>query len=116
MSKAIRKVIEVAQHRNGVSGEPFSVVRFTSTEAEGEFIGVVFGERGTCAVLNVPMLAQGNIAFANGNSWREDYFETELREAIAEYESKWRERIYAARERDKQANEKRTNAHKENAA
>jgi hypothetical protein len=36
------------------------------------------------AVLDIAMLAAGNITFARGNSWRGDHFEGELRAAISE--------------------------------
>lgn len=86
MSKQTIKVLEVDYHRNGISGIGFNVVRFTdSASAPGEFVAVLFPEAGACAVLNVPMLAQGNIAFGEGNSWRGDHFEGALREVIKQY-------------------------------
>lgn len=80
-----RKVTAVAQHRNGIGGEPFYVVTFTYEEAK--MVGVVFpehdaeGEMDTkatvracrVAVLDVSLLAQGEIAFGH-NSWRGDEF------------------------------------------
>lgn len=80
------KILEVAYHRNGVCGNGFSVVLFDFL-AGGEtsprkMVGIVFEERGNCAVLDANETAKGNIAFANGNSWRGDHFEADLREAI----------------------------------
>lgn len=84
---------EIAHHRNGVGGAPFSVVNFVCPEA-GEMVAVVFDLEedhdeitwdGRCAVLNRNMLASGIIAFGE-NSWRGDQYESELREAIAEWD------------------------------
>lgn len=83
---AKRKILEVDYHRNGIGGIGFHIVRFEDKDsADGEFVGVVFPESGACAVLNVPQLAKGNIAFARGNSWRGDYFEGDLRDAIKKH-------------------------------
>lgn len=92
------KALEVARHRNGVCGEPFYVVRFVCPEGDGEFVAIRFegdGINPRCAVLNVPMLAEGNIAFAMGNSWRGDYFTADVDAAIAGYEAESEARITA---------------------
>lgn len=84
------KINEVHYHRNGISGEPFHVVKFT--EKKTNFIGVVFplddGDtwNGRVAVFDLDLLAQGNIAFGE-NSWRGDTYESALRQAITFYES-----------------------------
>lgn len=83
MKRSTKKIHEVAYHRNGISGIGFHVIRFRSAEGN-EMVGVVFPETGAVAVLDIPMLAAGNIAFARGNSWRGDHFEDELRNAISE--------------------------------
>lgn len=71
-------------HRNGVGGAGFvvSLVDWPESGAKGDFVAISLlgtsrgGEstRGEFVeqtfVLNVPMLAAGNIAFAEGNSWR----------------------------------------------
>jgi len=97
---------EVAHHRNGVGGAPFSVVKFACPEA-GNMIGIVFdlaeGKEwdGRCAVLNRDMLAEGNIAFGE-NSWRGDHYESDLRVAIEkrsdERFEEFKQRIIAANE------------------
>jgi hypothetical protein len=93
------KALEVAYHRNGVCGEGFHVVRFTCSEAAGEFIAVRFedaeGDNCRCAVFNVPMPAEGNIAFAMGNSWRGGHFIEDVDKAIAAYEAE-RDRAFKA--------------------
>jgi hypothetical protein len=82
--KLVSKVNKVAYHRNGICGNGFYVVLFESDKKN--MMGILFEEMGDCAVLDVDMTAQGNVEFANGNSWRGDRFEPELREAIADYE------------------------------
>lgn len=82
------KALTVAYHRNGVGGEPFHLIRFTCAEAKGDFIAIRFADdpdsiNPRIAVLNVPELAAGNIAMAEGNSWRGDHFVTQVDAAIA---------------------------------
>ena len=78
------KVAKIASHRNGISGEPFHVCLFTHGSAN--MMATVFGDDGYCAVLDVDLTAKGDIDFAMGNSWRGDYYEKDLREAIKEWE------------------------------
>ena len=94
-------VHEIAYHRNGVSGEPFYVVSFSdSSKLSGydndriprEMLAVVFdmdveapedpstGNPRT-AIFDRTKLGAGVIAFAE-NSWRGDYYDRELRQAI----------------------------------
>ena len=75
------RIISLDYHRNGVSGIGFWVVLFQEKRGD-DMIASVFPERGCCAVFSVAELAKRNIAFANGNSWRGDDFEPELRKAI----------------------------------
>ena len=83
---------KIAYHRNGVSGAGFSIVLFkddVDEDSKGHrFVGIVFDEPGCVAVLDVDMLADGDLEFARGNSWRgSDYWGDKLRAAIAR---KWR--------------------------
>lgn len=80
------KIIEVAYHRNGVSGEGFHAVLFK--QGEGLLIAAVFEQLGHVAVFEIGELAMQNIAFAMGNSWRGDHYEADLRAAISLYEDK----------------------------
>jgi hypothetical protein len=82
-------ILDVARHRNGVSGVPFGVVRFRDLDECAEMIAVVFaneaeegpGENtGYCAVLNLERLPA--IAFGD-NSYRGDHYEPALRAALA---------------------------------
>lgn len=61
----------VAYHRNGVAGEGFHVVTFTYQG--GQFIAIIFGDRGQCAVVGQdhPL-----------DPMRGDLFEDTLREII----------------------------------
>src|SRR5258708_5809710 len=96
------KVSSVAYHRNGIGGDPFYVCLFTDSEQRNaQFVGIVpsvyvsdedheapdfSAESGCqpCYVLDVNLLAAGDIAFGS-NSWRGDnYFET-LRLAAQSY-------------------------------
>jgi len=83
------KIQKVAYHRNGISGVPFHVVLFENLEMGGRlrhFVATVFPEPGAVSVLDIDETKSGNIEFANGNSWRGDYFETKLRHAIHDWE------------------------------
>lgn len=78
------KVLEVDHHRNGVGGEPFDVVLFEDSENDGTFVGILFAEPLTVAVLNIDKLSNGDIAFGS-NSWRGDRYEGDLREAVRKH-------------------------------
>ncbi len=97
----VRSVQEVAFHRNGIGGNGFYAVRFTSdvpviSEKESEFVNVpptkgknnanwlaiLFDDPGSCAVICLDLIPTCGVKFAGGNSWRGDNFEPELREAI----------------------------------
>ena len=76
---------EVAYHRNGVCGAPFHAVRFRFENEE--MLAIVFEEPGECAVLSIPKLSEpAGVAFGR-NSWRGDHFETDVRRAIADWET-----------------------------
>jgi hypothetical protein len=73
------RIIDIAYHRNGVCGAPFHVVLFHDTDDENtRKVAILFDEPHHCAVLDIPKLAQGSIAFGV-NSYRGDRFETVLR-------------------------------------
>lgn len=86
MRKDDIKIIAIDYHRNGVSGNGFSVVLFKWRDGDARktrnMHAVLFEERGSCAVLDTDETQQGNIAFARGNSWRGDHFESRLRAAL----------------------------------
>jgi hypothetical protein len=76
------KIIDIAHHRNGISGAPFAVVLFEESGPEGgRKIAILFDEPHHCAILDVTKLAAGDIAFGS-NSWRGDRYEPHLRQAI----------------------------------
>lgn len=77
------KIIDIAFHRNGICGAPFSVFLFED-EGDGRKVGIVFEQKGHCAVLAVDQLHAGDIAFGS-NSWRGDQYESELREQIRQF-------------------------------
>jgi len=80
------KINKIASHRNGISGEPFYVVLFHDLDMDRNMMATIFDDNGYCAVLDVDETAKGNIEFAMGNSWRGDWYEKDLRDAIAEWE------------------------------
>jgi len=103
------KNVIVYHHRNGSGGEPFYVCIFDTREIddkkpdrnEVEFhrmFAVVFDDDTYCAVFSLSELARENIEFARGNSFRGDYFEPYLREAIKEWESHSEDRLQASLE------------------
>jgi hypothetical protein len=75
------KVLDTAHHRNGVAGAPFDVVLFKFAREQGHKVAILFDAPDHCAVLDVAMLASGEIAFGS-NSWRGDHFELELRRLL----------------------------------
>jgi hypothetical protein len=82
----------IAHHRNGVGGAPFHAVlfdedKYAHPDDQGRKVAVVFDEPDYCAVLDVKMLAAGDIAFGS-NSWRGDEYEPHLRKAIKKYQAK----------------------------
>lgn len=83
-------IVDASYHRNGVCGVGFYAVLFDDKE-HGRMIASIFDDidaknpKGYCAVYSVPALADGNIAFAGGNSWRGDVFESELIPALREW-------------------------------
>ena len=76
--------IKVDYHRNGVCGEGFHVATFDMKRGNErhKMVGILFGDAGQCAILDIDMLSANNIEFGEGNSWRGDHFEDELRDAI----------------------------------
>jgi hypothetical protein len=77
-------IIDIAHHRNGIDGAPFTAFLFEDSGPEGSRkIGILFDEPHHCAILDVARLAAGDIAFAS-NSWRGDHYEPRLRAAKAD--------------------------------
>ena len=75
------KIHAIEYHRNGVAGNGFHAILFTCPE-HGNFLATVFPEKGQCAVINTDLLITNGVKLGI-NSWRGDWFETELRKAIA---------------------------------
>lgn len=91
--KMIKKVIDVAYHRNGISGTGFHVVLFIDRETKQKMIGVVVtGDNNphNAFVLSVDKLADDDIAFGS-NSWRGDNYSQELKAVIDIRKKKLRE-------------------------
>lgn len=87
MRRAIHSIQTVAHHRNGIAGVGFYVVAFTAREERRKLVAIVFPDAAMhTAVLDPALAAQGNIAFGEGNSWRGDEFDLELRAAIEAWE------------------------------
>jgi hypothetical protein len=78
------KITEASYHRNGIGGVGFYAILFDSSE-NGRMVASLFDESGYCAVYSVEELTKSNITFANGNSWRGDVYEAQLRPLLKEY-------------------------------
>lgn len=76
------KIKQVEYHRNGICGNGFHVVTFT--DKKRPMVGIVFDEKGSCAVFDTDMLGKGIIEFGV-NSWRGDTYEDALRDAITKH-------------------------------
>lgn len=80
------QILEVAHHRNGVSGESFYAVRFYPYRKPKErFLGIVFETPGQCAVIRSDLLETAGVEFGV-NSWRGDDYEPALRAAVASFD------------------------------
>lgn len=78
------KILDASYHRNGISGQGFYAILFNDAD-NGLMVASLFDESGYCAVYSVPKLAAKNVTFANGNSWRGDKFEIELRPLLQKW-------------------------------
>lgn len=76
----MRKLQSIDHHRNGVSGEPFSIVKFSDGK-NGNMIAIVFDTPMHTAVFNFDKLKEGETRFFY-NSWRGDDFDKWLRTEI----------------------------------
>lgn len=84
-------IIDIDYHRNGISGEGFYVMTFNMQDGDilRHMVGVVYpDDGGYCSVFDIDELQKDNIKFAQGNSWRGDSYESDLRRAIDEYKEK----------------------------
>jgi hypothetical protein len=80
----------VAYHRNGVCGVPFTVILFTDNDIGGGTMVATISDADdmACHVLNVDELTKGNIGFAQGNSWRGDRYANVLLPLVKEFEKR----------------------------
>jgi hypothetical protein len=101
MNNLVKEVVEVAWHRNGISGRGFYAVRFIA-DVEGldastaklsglpsgsgvrnaKWLAILTDDPGECYVICTDLLETCGVKFAGGNSWRGDQYEPELRDAI----------------------------------
>lgn len=82
----VKKVHQVARHRNGIGGEPFYAVLFDGPSGD-RLLGIVHDEPSYCSVIQAAPLSDSEVGVEfGGNSWRGDKFEPELRAAIAKWE------------------------------
>ena len=82
------KIVKVAHHRNGVTGNSFHAVLFYHVEEHKpqRMVAIVFEEPGNCAVLNATLLCDTGGRFGE-NAYRGDTFEAEIRAAIQDWEA-----------------------------
>jgi len=82
------KIQECSFHRNGVGGLGFYAIRFQWKPDDADdpenFLATLFDEAGACAVISLDRIEKCGVAFAQGNSWRGDHFEKELRRIVKE--------------------------------
>jgi hypothetical protein len=86
MSDIKIKVSEIEYHRNGISGEGFYAVRFTSQSLN--FIATVFDRPGCVSVICLDYIADHGVGICN--KWRGDEFAPAIRKAIKAREKKAR--------------------------
>ena len=84
MTKLIRKIEQIAYHRNGVCGAPFYAVLFTANEDGKRYLASVFEASAHVSVICLDRIADHGVTFGD-NSFRGDHFEDELRPAIAQH-------------------------------
>ena len=78
------KIVEASHHRNGIAGAGFYAILFDDKD-NGRMFASLFDGKGLCAITKVDELSAGNIRMAEGNSWRGDDFESELRPLLSEW-------------------------------
>ena len=83
MTKLIKTTEQIAYHRNGICGEPFYAVIFTSND-DKSYLASVFEASGHVSVICLDLIADHGVTFGE-NSFRGDHFEDELRQAIAKH-------------------------------
>jgi hypothetical protein len=88
MSDIKIKVSEIEYHRNGISGEGFYAVRFTSRVCDEslDFLATVFDRPGCVSVICLDYIADHGVGV--GNKWRGDEFAPAIRKAIKAREKK----------------------------
>ncbi len=81
------KIVNASYHRNGICGMGFYAILFKDLEEDKKdlMVASLFDESGYCSVYSVKELVKENIAFANGNSFRGDRFEGELRPLLKKF-------------------------------
>lgn len=81
---------KVSHHRNGICGVPFTVILFTDNEINsGPMVATISDDdKLACHVLNINELVKGNIEFANGNSFRGDFYVDKLLELTENFEKR----------------------------
>jgi hypothetical protein len=87
MTMHIKKVTQIEHHRNGVRGDPFHAVLFTSKEDGHKMLAMVFDTPNTVGVIDLDLIREHGVTFAE-NSFRGDEYEPELRHAITKAEGR----------------------------
>jgi len=79
------KITAASWHRNGICGVGFYAILFDDLDEKKKMVASLFDEAGYCAVYDVAQLAEGNVEFARGNSWRGDQYAEALRPLLSEF-------------------------------
>ena len=87
------KILKASFHRNGVGGAGFYAIIFKDVGEKKTMVASLFDENCYCAVYDIEQLQKHNIEFGNGNSWRGDHYETELRPLLEKFLKKGSNRL-----------------------
>ena len=100
-ARMVNSIEQVSYHRNGIGGVGFYAILFRAdaeesspklslrgkgspAQSNARFLGIVYDDPGYCSVICLDLIDEYGVEFAEGNSWRGDMFEHELRKAIEE--------------------------------
>jgi hypothetical protein len=85
------EIISIDSHRNGIGGNSFYVIIFKTPDIPDDtMLAIVFRGHGNTAVIGLGMAYEhNNIAFGS-NSYRYEFFEDVLHDAVEKFENKRR--------------------------
>ena len=82
------EVISIDHHRNGIGGNSFYAIIFKTPDIPDDtMLGIVFRNRGNCAVIGLGMAYEHNTVAFGTNSYRYEFFADAIYDAIVNYEN-----------------------------